>query len=117
PEMSYTSCEGVLTRTADWNVVSSTTTGPDAARTTNALSGVRLFNGVIAPFAPTSSAPAHTASALSAAVEFASCTMNHRRLAPETSTSNGAAAIRGAVCPATAPRALIGVTNAAAGGS
>ena len=116
PEMSNTRRDGVLTRTADAKVASSSTAAPDETRAADPSSGVRLVSAVTAPLAPTSSPPAHTASALSTAVELASCTTSQSRVAPDTSTSNGAAATRGAVCPTAAPRALIGVTNRAAGG-
>ena len=116
--MSYASREGVLTRTPDWNVASSKTTGPATVRRTDSSSGVRSVRGVIAPFVPTNSARAQTAWALSTAVEFASCTTNQSRDAPEISTSNEAGAVRdwGGV-PARPPRELIGVTNRAVGGA
>src|SRR6478735_3370268 len=92
------------------------TAAPDPERTADASSGTSLLSGVATPSAPTKAPSAHTASALSTAVEFASCATSQSRVAPETPTSNAAAATRGAVCPAAAPRALIGVTNKAAGG-
>ena len=118
PETSYTSREGVLTRTPDANVASSRTTGPDATRSTDSSSGVRDVSGVMAPSDPTNSPRAHTASALSTAVELAFCTMSQSRDAPEISISNGAGAVRawGGV-PARPPRELIGVTKRAVGGA